>query len=198
MQYPVSPLVSGHGLVNMIELFPCLFEYKGTYKHTLSCFLILLIILWPLRFILRPLGGSWPSWFTFVSTNDFVHMFYDVALCAWNSATLSSPDQHSSVRSLLLFFPSLKFPSLFWECLLSLTAVICKKLPSNTIEGCKVSVYFPPPHLMCPLPPSLSLSSSVVEMGWHGRLVEAAQPPALWWIQTTDTEQTERRRRGGG
>lgn len=45
MQYPVSPLVSGHGLVNMIELFPCLFEYKGTYKHTLSCFLILLIIL---------------------------------------------------------------------------------------------------------------------------------------------------------
>lgn len=72
-----------------------------------------------------------------------------------------------------------------------------KKLPSNNIEGCEATVYSPPPHLMCPLPPSLSLSSSVVEMEWHGIIVEAAQPPALWWIQTTDTEQTERRREGG-
>lgn len=43
-----------------------------------------------------------------------------------------------------------------------------KKLPSNNIEGCRAAVYFPPAHLMCPLPPSLSLSSPVVEMECYG------------------------------
>lgn len=64
-----------------------------------------------------------------------------------------------------------------------------KKLPSNNIEGCRAAVYSPPAHLMCPLPPSLSLSSPVVEMECYGWMVEAAaQPLALWWIWTTDTE----------
>lgn len=40
-----------------------------------------------------------------------------------------------------------------------------KKLPSNNIEGCRAAVYSPPAHLMCPLPPSLSLSSPVMDGG---------------------------------
>lgn len=77
-----------------------------------------------------------------------------------------------------------------------------KKLPSNNIEGCRAAVYSPPAHLMCPLPPSLSLSSPVVKMecyGWWRR------QRSLWLfgefgqqIQNKLREGGERERRGGG
>lgn len=54
----------------------------------------------------------------------------------------------------------LSLPQLFCLCSEGRSAVTqgChtqEKLPSNNLEGCEATVYSPPPHLMCPLPPLL-------------------------------------------
>lgn len=97
-------------------------------------------------------------------------------------------------------------PSTFCLCSEGRSAVIqgChmqKKLPSNNIEGCEATVYSPPPHLMCPLPPSLSLCSSVVEMEWHGRQLSLLLSDEFrQQIQNREEERRWREsgRKGGG
>lgn len=103
-------------------------------------------------------------------------------------------------------------PSSFHLCSEGRSAVtqgchVQKKLPSNNIEGCRAAVYSPPAHLMCPLPPSLLLSSPVVEMEWDGWMDGGGGGAASGSLVNLDNryrinwEKVERgkeRRRGGG
>lgn len=166
--------------------------------------------MWILGFSYLLLGSD-PTILNICFQVILIYLFKDCWFCPflWCCWVLSKTKQHVSACNhpvtthLCAALCSSPFPpSTFHLCSVGRSAVTqgChtqEKLPSNNMEGCKASVYSPPPHLMHPLPLSLSLSSSVVEMEWHGRIVKATQPPALWLIQTTDTEKNwDRRRRG--
>ncbi len=125
-----------------------------------------------------------------------------IFLCmAWNCVCVC-PCIHQITSPLCAALCSSPFPpSTFRLCSEGRSAVtqgchMQKKLPSNNIEGCEATVCSPPPHLMCPLPPSLSLflcCRDGVAWGCSGGSSASCSDE----FRQQDTEQTERRREGG-